>query len=81
MAIAFSFRSAPWQALRDPDKRDVLPDLKMMEAIAVFRRFRQERSAAQAGRTAAPADRSHTIAPRERSNDSAGPFRPLPALG
>ncbi|TGR36505.1 hypothetical protein EN841_34790, partial [Mesorhizobium sp. M8A.F.Ca.ET.198.01.1.1] len=26
--IAFSFRSAPWQALRDPDKRDVLPDLK-----------------------------------------------------
>jgi hypothetical protein len=28
MAIAFSFRAAPWQVLRDPDKRDVLPDLK-----------------------------------------------------
>lgn len=28
MAIVFSFRSAPWQALRDPDRLDVLPDLK-----------------------------------------------------
>jgi hypothetical protein len=28
MAIALSFRSAPWLALRDPDRRDVLPDLK-----------------------------------------------------
>jgi len=27
MAIAFSFRSISWQALLDPNKRDVLPDL------------------------------------------------------
>ncbi|RWL95579.1 MAG: hypothetical protein EOR68_20300 [Mesorhizobium sp.] len=38
---------------------------EMMEAIAAFRRFRQERSAAQAGRTAALADGSHTTAPRD----------------